>query len=209
MNAHIPTISRPGWARIDAEHDVAEAGQVLGHPMLADVLRLWLGLRRKGEPPLREDLDTLILQPGIFPQIVLMEGVERCGRRDLRYRLIGAALASNLGVDLTGRYVRDVFDNPTYAEEIVSLAWLVIDRKQPIATGGQFTTREPAVAPIMVYRLALPMQPLPSGTPLLLACQVCVCRGEIVERPVRDLSAYVPANVIAFVDRMSGRAQAK
>ncbi|MBM3548822.1 MAG: PAS domain-containing protein [Alphaproteobacteria bacterium] len=209
MNAHIPTISRAGWSRIGAEHDVDDASAVLGHPMLADVLRLWRGLCSKGQLPLRENLDALILQPGIFPQIALLEGVERCGRRDLRYRLIGIGIANNLGADLTGRYVRDVFDNQTYAEELISVCWQVIDREQPIATVGQFLTADPGGSPTTVHRLGLPMRPLPSGTPLLLACQVCVVGGEIVERPVRHLTAYVPGNVIAFVDRGAGKASAK
>ena len=70
----IPTTSRPGWARIEAEHDIAEADKVLGHPLLVDLLRLWSGLRRNGEPPAREDVDGLIYRPSILPNIFLLEG---------------------------------------------------------------------------------------------------------------------------------------
>lgn len=168
MNARIPIMSRPGWSRIDAERDVGEAGQVLGHPILADLARKWFGLCRKGLLPLREDIDALIYQSEIFPRIVLLEGVERGGRRDLRYRLFGTDLANSFGIDLTGRYLRDVFDDAAYAEEMISIGWQVIDLKQPIATSGQFLPADPAGAPTAVYRLGLPMRPLPSGTPLLL-----------------------------------------
>jgi len=209
MNAQIPTISRAGWSRIEAEHDIDAAAEVLGHPVLADVLRLWRGLCARGQLPLRENLDTLILQPEIFPQIALLEGVERCGRRDLRYRLVGIGIARNFGADMTGRYVRDVGDNVTYAEELISLGWQVINRKQPVATVGQFFPTQSAGEPIMVHRLGLPMRPLPSGTPLILASQVCSAGGEIVDRPVHHLNAYVPGNVIAFVDPAVGRGPAK
>lgn len=205
MSGRIPTTSQPGWARIDAEHDFAEADRVLGHPMLADVLRLWAGLRRKGEPPSREDLDALILKPGVFSQVLLLEAVERHGLRDLRYRLIGVGLAHNFGDDMTGRYVRDVFSDPSYAEELISTAYLVIDRRQPLATSGKFIHADPAEEPVMVYRLGLPLQKLPSGTPLLLVCQMCVHKGEIVERPARQLSAYESTGVVAFTDRAFGK----
>lgn len=201
MIDRIPTKTRPGWGRIDAEHDFADADRALGHPMLGDVLRLWAGLRRKGEPPSREDLDALILKPGVFPQILLLEAVERDGLRDLRYRLIGVGLAQNFGDDMTGRYVRDVFSDPAYAEELISTAYLVIDRRQPIATSGRFIHADPAEEPVLVYRLGLPLKKLPSGTPLLLVCQMCVHKGEIVERPARQFSLYESTAVVAFVDR--------
>lgn len=209
MSEKIPTASRVGWATVDAEHDIAEAGSVLGHPMLLDVLRRWHELCRKGEPPSREDLDSLILKPDVFPQISLLEGVERNGLRDLRYRVLGTGLAHNLGGDVTGRYVRDIFSDPTYAGELVAVAYLVIDRCQPVATSGRFIAAEPTDAPIMVYRLGLPLQKLPSGTPLLLACQICVCKGEIVERPAHRLNAYEPTAVVAFVDRRAARESSK
>ncbi|MBM3535619.1 MAG: PAS domain-containing protein [Alphaproteobacteria bacterium] len=209
MNAHISIMSRAGWSQVDSERDVSEADQVLGNPILSGALRLWFGLCRKGQLPLREDLDTLILRPDIFPRIVLLEGVERGGRRDLRYRLFGTGLANNLGADLTGHYVRDVFDDATYAEEMISICWRAIDRKQPIAASGQYLPADPASAPTATCRLFLPLRPLPSGTPLLLLCPVYISSGEIVERAIRDLSAYVPGDTIAFTDRMAGRGQAK
>lgn len=205
MIDQIPTTSRAGWGRIDAEHDFAEAARVLGHPLLGDVFRLWASLRRKGEPPSREDLDALILQPGVFPQVMLLEAVERNGRRDLRYRLIGVGLANNFGNDMTGRYLRDVFADPSYAEELISAAYLAIDRRQPIATSGRFIHVDPKEEPVMVYRLGLPLQKLPSGTPLLLVCQMCVHRGEIVERPARQFSVYESIAVVALADRSLGK----
>lgn len=205
MIDRIPTTSRPGWGQIDAERDFAEADRVLGHALLGDVFRLWASLRRKGEPPSREDLDSLILRPGIFPQVMLLEAVERNERRDLRYRLIGVGLASNFGNDMTGRYVRDVFADPAYAEELVSAAYLVIDRRQPVASSGRLIHVDPAEEPVMVYRLGLPLQKLPSGTPLLLVCQMCVHRGEIVERPAHQFSVYESISVVALTDRGLGK----
>ncbi len=209
MSDRIPTTSQAGWGQIDAEHDFADADRVLGHPMLADVLRLWLGLRRKGEPPSREDLDTLILQPGVFPQIMLLEAVERAGLRDLRYRLIGVGLTNNFGNDMTGRYVRDVFADPAYAGELIAAAYQVIDRRQPVATSGKFIHSDPAVEPVMVYRLGLPLKKLPSGTPLLLVCQMCVHKGQIVERPAREFARYESIDVVALSDGCSGKESPK
>jgi hypothetical protein len=204
MSERIPTTSRPGWGRVDAEHDIADAGRVLGHPLLVEVLAAWQRLPRKGPLPAREDLDELILKPGLFPQIVLAEGVERDGRRDVRYRLIGTGLANEFGQDMTGRYVRDVFADPVYAEELISAVYLVIDRRQPIATTGRFVSDPPAGAPVMVYRLGLPLAKLPSGTPLMLACQFCVDDGRIVEHPTRATTVYEPIEVIALVERAAG-----
>jgi hypothetical protein len=205
MIDQIPTRSRAGWGQIDAEHDTADADKVLGHPMLADLLRLWSGLCRNGEPPAREDLDDLILKPGIFPQIRLLEGVERHGRRDLRYRLIGIGQGSTLGDDVTGRYVRDVFADETYADELIASAFLAIDGRRPIATRGRYVSAGASGAPTMVYRLGLPLKKLPSGTPLLLVCQMWVCNGEIVGRPVREPQVYEHETTIAFTDRSPGR----
>ena len=209
MSDRIPTTSEAGWGQIDAEHAFADADRVLGHPMLADVLRLWSGLRRKGEPPSREDLDALILQPGVFPQILLLEAVERNGLRDLRYRLIGVGLTNNFGNDMTGRYVRDVFTDQNYAGALVSIAYQVIERRQPLATSGKFIHSDPAEEPVMAYRLGLPLQKLPSGTPLLLACQMCVHKGQIVERPAREFTRYESTGVIAFTDRIRGKESPK
>lgn len=205
MSDRIPTTSQAGWGQIDAEHAFAEADRVLGHPMLADVLRLWSGLRRKGEPPSREDLDTLILRPGVFPRIILLEAVERAGLRDLRYRLIGVGLTNNIGNDMTGRYVRDVFADPAYAGELIAAAHQVIDRRQPVATSGKFIHSDPAVEPVMVFRLGLPLKKLPSGTPLLLACQMCVHEGRIVEQPAREFARYESIGVIALTDSSPGK----
>lgn len=201
MVDQIPTKSGRGWARVEAEHDVSEAEALLGHPMLVGVLRLWIGLCRNGEPPSREDIDSLILQPGVFPQILMLEGVEREGRRDLRYRVIGVGLAINFGNDMTGRFIRDVFADDAYADELVKASFLVIDRNQPIATSGRFVSEDPSEPALMTYRLALPMRKLPSGTPLLLVCQVTVLDGRIVERPASTIQRYEPISLVAFTDR--------
>ncbi len=205
MTDQIPTRSRAGWGQIDAEHDTADADKVLGHPMLADLLRLWTGLCRKGELPSRDDLDSAIFRPGVFPQIILLEGVERGGRRDLRYRMMGNALAGNFGSDMTGRFIRDIFADPNYADELIALSYLVIDGRRPIATSGRFAPDDRAEEPAMVYRIGLPLKGLPSGTPLLLVCQMTVWNGQIIERPVRAPHSYESISVVAFTDRSPGR----
>lgn len=206
MIDQIPTTSRRGWARIEAEHDIAEADKVLGHPTLVDLLKLWAGLCRNGEPPAREDVDALILKPGIYPQIMLLEGVERNGRRDLRYRLIGTGFAQNLRAEMVGRYVRDVFADATYADELVAAAFLVIDGRQPIASTGRYVPQAGGEA-LMVYRLGLPLKKLPSGTPLLLVYQISVCKGVITDAPAGQPHSYEPGSLVAFADRGTGRSQ--
>lgn len=209
MTDTIPTTSRPGWARIEAELDIADADRVLGHPLLVDLLKLWAKLCRNGQPPAREDVDDLIFKPGVFPNIFLLEGVERDAGRDLRYRVIGKGLALNFGADMTGRFVRDVFANSTYAEELIAAAYLVIDGRQPIATTGRYVPETPIDAPIEVYRLGLPLRPLASGTPTLLVCQMIVQKGQSIEVPARVNHTYEPGSVVAFVGKSSGRNQGK
>ena len=207
MTDKIPTTSRPGWARIEAEHDIAEADKFLGHPLLVDLLRLWADLCRDGQPPAREDVDNLIFKPGVFPNIFLLEGVERSGGRDLRYRVIGNGLATNFGADMTGRYARDVFADQTYADELIAAAYLVIDGRQPIVTIGRFVPEKPLDEPIQVHRLGLPLRRLASGTPTLLVCQMSLYKGEVIEVTARRPLSYEPGSVVAFVDRSSGRSQ--
>ncbi len=207
MTDKIPTTSRPGWARIEAEHDIAEADKILGHPLLVDLLRLWSGLRRNGAPPAREDVDSLIYKPAILPNVFLLEGVERSGGRDLRYSLIGKGLATSFGSDMTGRYARDIFADQAYAEGLISAAFLVMDGQRPIATTGRYVPQAPHDEPIEVHRLGLPLRRLASGTPTLLVCQVSLEGGEIVDVVPHAPYSYEPGSVVAFVDRSSGRSQ--
>ncbi len=207
MTDKIPTTSRPGWARIEAEHDIAEAHKVLGHPLLLDLLKLWAQLCRNGEPPAREDVDDLIYRPSILPNIFLLEGVERSGGRDLRYSVIGKGLAASFGSDMTGRYARDIFADQAYAEELISVAFLVMDGRRPIATTGRYFQPSSSDAAIDVHRLGLPLKPLASGTPTLLVCQVSLMGGEIIEVAPHVPYSYEPGSVVAFVDRSSGRSQ--
>lgn len=209
MTDRIPTTSRRGWAHIEAEHDIAEADRVLGHPLLVNLLKLWAKLCRNGEPPARDDVDDLLFKPGAFPNIFLLEGVERSDGHDLRYRMVGKGLARNFGADMTGRYARDVFADPSYAEELIAAAYLVIDGRRPIATTGRYEPETPLDTPIVVYRLGLPLKPLASGTPLLLVCQMNLRNGELIEVAARRHHSYEPGSVVAFVDRSSGRSQAK
>lgn len=196
--------SRPGWALAGVEHDAAAAERVLGHPLLIDVFRQWQGLCRNGEPPAREDLDPLIFKPGVFPQLLLMEGVERNGVRDLRYRLVGVGLARDFGGDVTGRYVRDVFADPVHAEELVARSYLVIDRRQPVVSIRRSLLAERMESPMTTFCLGLPMKRLPSGTPILLTCQLSARAGVLFERPARKPIVCEPAAVFILVDRSPG-----
>lgn len=211
MTDRIPTASRVGWATIEAEHDFTEAEVVLGHPLLVGLLCRWQSLCQDGEPPRRDHdgIDALILKPDVFPQISMVEGVERNGLRDLRYRMIGTALAHDIGSDAIGRYARDILADPAYANELIAAAYLTIDRRQPVAAIGRFVSADPASAPVVDYRLDLPLKKLASGTPLLLVCQLCVQDGRIVPRPVREGTVYEPTTIVAFVDLSLARESEK
>ena len=102
---------------------------------------------------------------------------------------------------MTGRYVRDVFADQNYAGALVSIAYQVIERRQPLAISGKFIHSDPAAEPVMVYRLGLPLQKLPSGTPLLMVCPMCVHKGQIVERPAREFVRYESVGVIALTEK--------
>jgi hypothetical protein len=77
------------------------------NPILSGLWRYWQR-KRAGRPlPSRADIDPMEI-PAVLPYVLL---VERSDEGRFRYRLAGTAVVDAYGMELTGRYVDEVFPN--------------------------------------------------------------------------------------------------
>ena len=104
--------------------------------------------------------------------------------REWRYRLTGTGITEQVGVEFTGRYVREVFD----LESATSMSWLytvVVDNRQPKSRKGRFTG--PDTERAMAETVHLPILAR-NGRSVLILGGVFFAKPAVVRwlRPVND-----------------------
>lgn len=114
------------------ETDRAAAPRWQDDPVLMAVFRYWHAKRGGRAMPSRTDIDPTEIQPQVLPHIVITEVVEAPERRRFRFRLSGTALKSQVGLDLTGKFVDELNPNKRYAAYIEGVYGAVIATRRPV-----------------------------------------------------------------------------
>jgi len=129
----------------------------------------WQDLLKGREMPSRTDIDPVDIPPTLLPHLLLTEVTDDAR---LRYRLVGTAYRNTLGVEITGRYVDEIFRN-AYGHYLIELGQEVVRRRRPIYTElvlppvGDGTER-------FIQRLSLPLSTDGTNVDMLFS-------GDIVE----------------------------
>lgn len=190
--------SGEAWADHPEAVDIAEAEAVIEEPRLIRLLAFWLSRRNAGRPPARGDIDPRALGAELLPQIVMFECVERDGRPDCRYRLVGTALVGRLGIDPTGRYMSEVMTDPRHAEQLIRMTHLPLRTGLPVFSRGVHVSPDEQLPRRSTRRLTMPLQPLADGTALVLAGQVHVSAAEHQPTTAEMRPVYRSTRFVAF-----------
>lgn len=192
--------SEEPWALDPEAVDLAEAATVIDEPLLQRVLDYWLSRRRDGLPPLRADIEPRDLGPDILPLIVMFDCVERDGRADCRYRLVGTTLVDRLGLDATGTYMRDSILDPNHAEQLVRHTHLPVQTGLPVFSHGTYIDTATGLPRLNTKRLSVPLRPRGNGPPLSMACQLLVPEGLLPPTIVQTDPVYRSYRFVRFTE---------
>jgi hypothetical protein len=119
-------------------------------PPLRELYDYWSGKRCGRVMPTREDIDPVDI-PRLLPNLMLLEvhaaqPAAETGPYRFRFRLAGTAICQIAGVDLTGRWLDEMFYPGRYTEYLIGLNSEVVERRRASYTrtellmgGGHYT----------------------------------------------------------------------
>jgi hypothetical protein len=137
----------------DSEPEPLEADRIEPrHDELRGLLDYWQIKRRNRRAPSRADIDPIEI-PNLLPFVVLMD-IEREPTLRFRHRLIGTAVVSNFGRDLTGRYFDEIVVND-HQRAIGEAFARVATWGPPLCSTWQYTREDGRH--VRYERMALPM----------------------------------------------------
>lgn len=191
--------SGEAWADEPELIDIANAAAVIRAPLLERLLDFWISRCRDGELPSRADIEPREIGADMLPQIVMFDCVERDGRADVRYRLVGTALVERLGIDATGSYMRDSIADGIHAEQLIRHTHLPVETGSPVFSQGIYVDRETGAARLETKRLTLPLMPLADGTRIAIACQTLDPRERFQPSTVEIQPAYRSLRFVRFL----------
>jgi hypothetical protein len=109
--------------------------------------------RKSGEKlPARADIDPVDMPRAALPYIVLME--VGGGENRIRYRLVGTAIVSEWGADVTGKYLDEVMEG-TYLEFVRGLYIDVMEHRCAVLSESTF--RWDVGKTVWAHRLYMPL----------------------------------------------------
>jgi hypothetical protein len=156
-----------------------------------DLYRYWLAKLDGRMAPARSDLDPVDF-PALLPYMMLVEKVDD----QFRYRLLGSALARQLGRDVTGNVVGSQFVN---APEAIAAKRAVYERvfatAQPVFITVEFKIKSGAIH--NVAQLILPLAV--NGTSVDMAVSTLVARFNFEVAASVDLKG-IPVKVRDVID---------
>jgi len=101
-----------------------------------DLFRYWDAKRAGRIMPARRDLDPCEMPSVVLPQVIIIDQVD--GR--FHYRLVGTAVARDLGCDFTGSLVGYHTSSPAYAAAVLTIYERVFAAACPLFTTGEHRT---------------------------------------------------------------------
>jgi hypothetical protein len=133
------------------------------HDALKTLAAYWQAKKGERRAPARADLDPVEI-PALMPHLVLLD-VEPAPRR-LRFRLVGTAVVTGLGRDLTGRYIDDLQLSETQ-RAMFAECHRVADTGEPACATWEYTREDGRH--VRMERLVLPLSSDGTTIDMLLA----------------------------------------
>lgn len=114
--------------QVAAVEDLEQIAQQLVHEPHRALFDYWKN-KAAQRLPSRRDIDPLDI-PKVLPTITMTDVVREGRRHRFRRRLVGTAVAEKFGRDTTGRWVDELYDDPTLSDLVRSYDW-VVEHRQP------------------------------------------------------------------------------
>ena len=134
--------------------------------------------RSQGGLPRYADFDMAEI-PHVLPHLVLMEPIGRGD--DFRYLYTGAALFAAVGVDSTGRTVRECLAPGPYLDYLLGILREALTERRPLFTESSF--RGSSLSSRWTSRLVVPTAGSAAGVRMLVVAQIV--GGEAPAAPYR------------------------
>lgn len=156
----------------------------LGRVVLADIpdkrLRklagYWYSQRAERILPSRDDVDPLDLPSGVLPNIILLDIVGSARYRRFRFRLVGTAIYTHVGRELTGLHIDEALPEP-YLSYVSFTHTTAADQRWPVYSETLYHDQGNFVNGI-TYRLVLPLASDRETADMIMVCQFWIRRGE-------------------------------
>lgn len=157
----------------------------LGHVALTDIpderLRkladYWYSRRAGRALPSRDDVDPLDLPSGVLPNMILLDIVGSERYRRFRFRLVGTAIYTHVGRELTGLHIDEALPEP-YLSYVTFTHTTAADQRLPVYSETLYHDQGNFVNGI-TYRLVLPLASDGETADMIMTCQFWVRRGDI------------------------------
>jgi hypothetical protein len=122
-----------------------------GDPILGPAFEYWEAKRGARAMPRRVDIDPSEITK-LLPNVQITELVD--GGARVRYRLVGTAIVTAYGAELTGKYFDEVFsgDRLRFVEDNYRVMCL---EKRPILVGNRYISRKDVE--LFCYRIVMPL----------------------------------------------------
>lgn len=146
--------------------------EVLGDPLLGDLLRYWIAKRGDREFPPRHEIDPVEMGARLLPNLMLCDLLE--GGARVRFRLVGTFIVGRFGADPTGQYLGDQL-GCDYLELLATLHRLVFMRRAPVYSASAF--RSVGAAALEARHLLLPLTN-GGADPAIALVGIAFCSGD-------------------------------
>jgi hypothetical protein len=152
-----------------------------------ELYHYWLSKRRLRSMPSRSDIDPLEI-PRLLPYVGI---VEKAGD-ELRYRLVGTALAQQFGRDFTGKTLgSDVSDKPEAVQAMRATARQIFAAGRPVFITGEYETKLGNIH--NASALVLPLSDNDSETNMVIFTRLA--RFSLGSRPAPDWLKGAPLTI--------------
>jgi hypothetical protein len=139
--------------------------------------------RSAGALPRYADFDMAEV-PAVLPHLVLLEPVGK--GEDFRYLYTGAALFAAVGVDSTGRTVRECLAPGAYLDYLLGIMREALTERRPLFSESSF--RGSSLSSRWTSRLVVPTAGPDGGVRMLVVAQIV--GGEIAAVPYRQSTEF-------------------
>ncbi|MBC7135382.1 PAS domain-containing protein [Oceanibaculum nanhaiense] len=136
----------------------------------------WCSQRAGRTLPSRDDVDPLDLPNGVLANMILLDIVGSERYRRFRFRLVGTAIYTHVGRELTSLHIDEALPEP-YLSYVSFTHATAADRRCPVYSETLYHDQGNFVNGI-TYRLVLPLASDHEATDRIMVCQFWVRRGD-------------------------------
>ncbi|MFO7482221.1 PAS domain-containing protein [Oceanibaculum nanhaiense] len=136
----------------------------------------WWSQRAGRTLPSRDDVDPLDLPNGVLANMILLDIVGSERYRRFRFRLVGTAIYTHVGRELTGLHIDEALPEP-YLSYVTFTHTTAADQRLPVYSETLYHDQGNFVNGI-TYRLVLPLASDGETADMIMTCQFWVRRGD-------------------------------